>query len=325
MKLSTISQVSKAFAISTRALRYYEELGLIESQRIDDYAYRVYDETAIKRLKFIVILRKLCLPLKQIDTILKSDDFDELIAVFQQNIDKMDNQVAALNQIRTTLRMILAMILQDFNTDTLLARFSDPVLLDLVDSTPPSGINFKEEISMEKPSSPLTKLNDVRIIWLAPATVAASHFFGPDPEQHSADLLEKFVNDSHLYEIKPDARVFGFNHPNPSFHSPEYGYETWVTIPDEMEVTAPLTKKQFPGGLYAAHTIVLGDFHEWEWLSEWVNNDNPKYGSACLDDNGACMYGLLEEHLNWLYNCHANWPSNSEHQLDLLYPVSLKK
>lgn len=44
--LKTITQVTKTFDISTRTSRYYEQLGLIKSQRIEGYSYRVYDEAA---------------------------------------------------------------------------------------------------------------------------------------------------------------------------------------------------------------------------------------------------------------------------------------
>ncbi|MDF2612139.1 MAG: MerR family transcriptional regulator [Lachnospiraceae bacterium] len=37
MELQTISQVSKDYGISARMLRYYEQVGLIESLRKDDY------------------------------------------------------------------------------------------------------------------------------------------------------------------------------------------------------------------------------------------------------------------------------------------------
>ena len=63
MKLLTISEVSKNFDISTRTLRYYEKIGLLPSLRVDDYAYRVYDETLVARLQQIIILRKLRIPL----------------------------------------------------------------------------------------------------------------------------------------------------------------------------------------------------------------------------------------------------------------------
>lgn len=37
--------------ISTRMLRYYEQIGLIKSFRREGYAYRVYDEEAISKIE----------------------------------------------------------------------------------------------------------------------------------------------------------------------------------------------------------------------------------------------------------------------------------
>jgi len=42
MELQTISQVSNQFRISTRTLRYYEQIGLIELTMKEDYSYRTY-------------------------------------------------------------------------------------------------------------------------------------------------------------------------------------------------------------------------------------------------------------------------------------------
>lgn len=39
--LKTITEVTRSFGISTRMLRYYEQLGLIQSQRVQGYSYRV--------------------------------------------------------------------------------------------------------------------------------------------------------------------------------------------------------------------------------------------------------------------------------------------
>ena len=39
----TIGTVSKNLGISSRMLRYYEQIGLIESKRVENYAYRVYE------------------------------------------------------------------------------------------------------------------------------------------------------------------------------------------------------------------------------------------------------------------------------------------
>jgi DNA-binding transcriptional MerR regulator len=65
MELQTISEVSRLFGVSTRTLRYYEQIGLLAPTRREDFSYRSYDEGAVLRLRQIIILRKLRIPLRQ--------------------------------------------------------------------------------------------------------------------------------------------------------------------------------------------------------------------------------------------------------------------
>ena len=168
------------------------------------------------------------------------------------------------------------------------------------------------------------KLN-VRILLLPPMTVAAFHYIGADPEDHVGNMASRFVQESRLYEIKPDSRMFGFNHPNPSPDRPHYGYENWITIPEDMEVPAPGVKKHFPGGLYAAHAIDFGNFHEWQWLAEWVEH-NPDWAGNGSPEGPENMFGGLEEHLNWVYAAHQGWPENGiPGKIDLLHPIRRRK
>jgi len=128
-----------------------------------------------------------------------------------------------------------------------------------------------------------------------------------------------------LYARKPNAWMFGFNHPNPSKDRPHHGYENWVTIPDDMDVPAPLVKKQMKGGLYAVHTITIPNFHEWDDLQAWVKNSD-KYEADYAPEGTEIMGGCLEEHLNWAYHNHLGWPEElNESQLDLYLPIKLKK
>jgi DNA-binding transcriptional MerR regulator len=79
------SDVSNRYGVSTRTLRYYEEIGLNQSRRTTDYAYRLYDEANIKRLEQILILRKLNISIKDIrwifnaagsEVVLEENDID---------------------------------------------------------------------------------------------------------------------------------------------------------------------------------------------------------------------------------------------------------
>ncbi|MCL2512971.1 MAG: MerR family transcriptional regulator, partial [Oscillospiraceae bacterium] len=65
-KLIKIQEVSNKYDITARTLRYYEDTGLIISTRSEDYAYRLYDEAAIKRLEQILVLRKLNISIRDI-------------------------------------------------------------------------------------------------------------------------------------------------------------------------------------------------------------------------------------------------------------------
>jgi len=171
----------------------------------------------------------------------------------------------------------------------------------------------------------MSKLSDVRIVYLPPATVASVQFYCDEPELKATVAIDAFARLVKLGKIKPDTRHYGFNNPNPSADipkgQPDHGYEMWVTIPEELEVSEPLVKKRFVGGMYAAHAIKMGDFHEWDWLWEWVQKSN-LYDYEVR--NPLSMGGCLEEHLNYLNNLNDTAFKEEDMQLDLLMPVKKK-
>jgi len=105
-QIKTIGAVSKILGISSRMLRYYEQVGLIESQRTEDYAYRVYNENTVRRLRQIIILRKLRVPVKQIREIFDNDDAAKVVEVFEHNVTELDEQITALSTVRAILSHI---------------------------------------------------------------------------------------------------------------------------------------------------------------------------------------------------------------------------
>ena len=320
--LQTITQITKTLGVSTRTLRYYERIGLLESRRVEGYAYRVYDDEAIARLRQIIILRKLRVPLKQIAQLLRDDSAVNAIELFMQNIDELDEEITSLSTIRDILQALVDKLRENASV-----RIGDHLLSDkkIMALVAPLSLN---QFALKEAEEKLNKLTDkdVRIVYLPPATVAASHYIGDEPEHHAAMVMDKFVLESNLPEIKPDLRHYGFNHPNPKDGSDFHGYEMWVTIPDDMEVPSPLEKKRFAGGLYAAHMIPMGAFEEWEWLTKWVGSSG-KYDYNFIEgDDGECMYGLLEEALNYRNLVAGLKDGNYDiMQLDLLCPIKEKQ
>lgn len=79
--LTKIKDVSDRYDITARTLRYYEDIGLIHSKRSDNYAYRLYDETAVKRIEQILILRKLNISIKDIQSIFNASGSEVVLDV----------------------------------------------------------------------------------------------------------------------------------------------------------------------------------------------------------------------------------------------------
>lgn len=56
-RLLRINEVAAEAGLTTRAIRYYEELGLLEPAARSEGDYRLYDESDLERLQFIRSLR----------------------------------------------------------------------------------------------------------------------------------------------------------------------------------------------------------------------------------------------------------------------------
>ena len=327
MELMTVSQVSRSLGISTRMLRYYEQAGLVESLRQEGYAYRIFDEKAVLRLKQILLLRRLRIPVRQIKAILLKEDAVAAIEIFRENIRNLNEEMTALSVVKEILNHFVEELSRTAELPLEKILLKDDVLADSIESFGLISINFKEDQTMEKlkkAEAGLSRIGDVRIIYLPPSAVAAAHYVGDEPEIHVNEMLDRFVRETGLHRRKPDLRHYGFNHPNPTDATGFHGYESWVTIPEDMEVPAPLVKKLFVGGIYAAHMISFGSFNEWDLLLNWVNS-NEKYEFAGDMADQEHMCGLLEEHLNYISHVELANTEPEEFQLDLLVPVRERK
>lgn len=98
--LIKIKDVSSKYDVTARTLRYYEDMGLLHSTRSDDYAYRMYDEKAVRRLEQILILRKLNISIKDIQRVFKASSSDVVLEVLGKKVQNIDEEVALLHELK---------------------------------------------------------------------------------------------------------------------------------------------------------------------------------------------------------------------------------
>ncbi len=104
-----IGELAKSLDITTRTIRYYEEIGLMGKTERLGGGTRTYTQDDILRLKFILKLKNLGIALKEIQEL--SDIFDineknfhkitpKLIEILDSHISKVDEKMASLSSLR---------------------------------------------------------------------------------------------------------------------------------------------------------------------------------------------------------------------------------
>jgi len=131
---------------------------------------------------------------------------------------------------------------------------------------------------------------DVRIVKLEPMHVASAHALSASPEGEALEKLVSWAKPKGLTDDIKTHRIFGFNNPNPSPGSPNYGYEFWMVVGQDVEPEGEIAVKDFAGGLYAVTRVVgVENIHgKWQELAAWL--EDSKYTGA--------SHQWLEEHLS---------------------------
>lgn len=102
----TVQHLGKLAGISTRTLRYYDEIALLMPARINSSGYRIYGQTEVDRLQQILFFRELGFPLEQIKEIMMSPSFDGTRALMdhrEQLLDKRRQLDALIANVERTI------------------------------------------------------------------------------------------------------------------------------------------------------------------------------------------------------------------------------
>jgi DNA-binding transcriptional MerR regulator len=77
----TVQKLGQLAGVSTRTLRYYDEIGILKPARINSSGYRIYGQEEVDRLQQILFYKELGVGLEQIKDILCDPAFDASAAL----------------------------------------------------------------------------------------------------------------------------------------------------------------------------------------------------------------------------------------------------
>ena len=72
----TVQKLGLIAGISTRTLRYYDEIGILKPARINSSGYRIYGQDEVDKLQQILFYRELGVSLESIKDIVTAPSFD---------------------------------------------------------------------------------------------------------------------------------------------------------------------------------------------------------------------------------------------------------
>ncbi len=106
-----IGAASERSGLPAKTIRYYEEVGLVRPAKRQDNRYRDYDETDVHRLRFVQRARGLGFSVEQCRELLALYDDQsrasaDVKAIALRHIAEIDERIAALEQMRATLRAL---------------------------------------------------------------------------------------------------------------------------------------------------------------------------------------------------------------------------
>lgn len=123
----TIKQLAKLSGVSTRTLRFYDEIGLLKPAFYGDNNYRYYKEEQLLLLQQILFFRELEFPLNDIKRILGCNDFDK-ISSLQQHKSSLQSNVERTQTLIQTIDKTISHIRgqQKMRTEEMFEGF-DPI------------------------------------------------------------------------------------------------------------------------------------------------------------------------------------------------------
>lgn len=313
-ELVKIREITERYDLSARTLRYYEDMGLIQSIRSDDYAYRLYDAAAVKRLEQILILRKLNISIKDIQRIFRTSGSEVVLEVLGKKVGDIDEEISLLHELKEiVLEFIRQIEKADFGKESdvkLLYEKAKELKTQIVNvdySGNPSAVNrlleVTEKLDNKVPDIMVVRIPKFRAVTSGPTTLEAVFGTFQSWQKNHGQLFESVIFDCPDFLYGKDGKFEWI-----------WAVKDGVTEAD----TYPYKIIEYSGGLYAVAVSVNEDGESHNKVrkktAKWLENTN-----FVIDNDrefmGHVMYSLdddIKKGLGYL-------------QMNLYAPIKLKE
>lgn len=109
-----VAEVGRRTGLTRKALRHYEELGLVEPAERTEAGYRLYDDEALRRIELVNRAKVLGLSLAEAKEFLHvaegccGENHPELAHLVERKLTETAQRIADLQSLRGTLEGVLA-------------------------------------------------------------------------------------------------------------------------------------------------------------------------------------------------------------------------
>jgi len=105
----TVKKLAKIAGVSSRTLRYYDEINLLKPARINSSGYRIYGKSEVDLLQQILFYRELGVDLETIKKIITSPSFQHIKAL-NEHLEKLVSKRNQLDELITNVKKTIATV-----------------------------------------------------------------------------------------------------------------------------------------------------------------------------------------------------------------------
>ena len=286
-ELIKITDLTTQLGLSSRSLRYYEQIGLIQSVRPEFEKYRFYDAETIERLKQIMVLRKMQIPVKDILRIYENESMSVVVETFVHRIQAIDDEIGALAE----LKRIVGDFLQTMIDNGVTKISAIPLLyeemdkqLELMEEREPVTYENLSNISerLAKPVEPsILSLPCMRVI---------SSYLKENEQKSDIDGFWRWIQEQN-FPLCESGRHERFEYQS------DVGDVIIQRIPDDFQNESKFSDDSFNGGLFASINVYLDEDLSERFRSLIKSFDDNKFYEIDYAHEGELRHPAMLENL----------------------------